>query len=67
MKREALAEVAADIVISYVSNRKVPISDIGILIGGVCGALSALGPPIVPATAPPVGRDRRRRKRREAG
>lgn len=52
MKREALAEVAADIVISYVSNRKVPVSDMRILIVGVCGALIALRPPIAPATAP---------------
>jgi predicted transcriptional regulator len=54
MKREALARVAAEIVMSYVSNRKVPVSDMRILIVGVCGALSALRPPIAP-----------RRKRRE--
>jgi predicted transcriptional regulator len=58
MKREALARAAAEIVMSYVSNRKVPVSDMRILIVGVCGALSSLRPPIAAAIAP-------RRKRRE--
>jgi predicted transcriptional regulator len=54
MKREALAEIAADIVISYLSTgKKIPASDMRILVGGVCGALNALASPL-PRVAPPL-------------
>jgi predicted transcriptional regulator len=58
MKREILANVAADIVITYLSNCKVPVSDMAILVGGVCDALNGLrappaGPPPWPKPAPP--------------
>jgi predicted transcriptional regulator len=55
VKKEKLAKIAADIVISYLSNgKKIPVSDVGILVGGVCDSLSALRAPIAPA--PPRAR-----------
>ena len=58
MKREVLARIAADIVMTYLSRRKVPVSDMNILVGGVCDALNGLGPapdgpPPPPVPAPP--------------
>jgi predicted transcriptional regulator len=54
MKREALAKVAADIVISYLSTgKKVPVADMRILVEGVCQALNALTAPAERVSAAP--------------
>jgi predicted transcriptional regulator len=58
MKREILANVAAEIVTTYLSNHKVPVADMNVLVGGVCDALNGLrappaGPPPRPVPAPP--------------
>jgi len=53
MKRETLAKIAAEIVISYLSTgRKIPASDMRILVGGVCEALNALTAPVARMTPP---------------
>lgn len=52
MKRKAVARIATGIVVSYLSSPKqAPVSDMRLLVGGVCDALHALGAPPAPAAA----------------